>query len=360
MNVLMRQRLRTMLIVVPSAALAGAVYGALSTPSPGPGAVNGAVIGALISATLMPLHFSGLTQRLHRAGFPVPLWKRMLGGMLSTFVIVIACLWVGQLIGGALVGEVEPPRLLLRDVLFSIAISGVFVAAVTLGLVLGPEVMVGLITGRYAQPRSEPRLFLFADMKNSTRCAEILGDTGFHAMLNQVFADVGVPIATHGGSIYRYVGDEVIVTWRLENGAAGQAALFCVQAMAATLARRAESYRRAFGMAPEMRFALHAGPVVVGEMGMLKREVVFLGDTVNTTARLEAACKETGHDVLVSEAAMAQLAVPDGWRAESAGALQLRGKQAPISVFALGPPSRSAAPAAKTSGDPPMEQAAEA
>jgi adenylate cyclase len=40
-------------------------------------------------------------------------------------------------------------------------------------------------------------------------------------------------------------------------------------------------------MPAHCRAGLHCGPVVIGEMGSLKKEIVFLGDTVNTTARIQ-------------------------------------------------------------------------
>ena len=58
------------------------------------------------------------------------------------------------------------------------------------------------------------------------------------------------------------------------------------------IADRGEEYRSRFGVLPELRTALHAGPVVAGEMGDSKLEIVLLGDTVNTTARIEQACCE--------------------------------------------------------------------
>ncbi len=46
---------------------------------------------------------------------------------------------------------------------------------------LGPNVLVNFILGRYYRPRSDQRVFLFADMEGSTPFAERLGPLDFHA-----------------------------------------------------------------------------------------------------------------------------------------------------------------------------------
>ena len=101
------------------------------------------------------------------------------------------------------------------------------------------------------------------------------------------------------------------------------------------LARRREHYRAEFGIEPRLRSALHAGPLIVGEMGDLKREIVMLGDTMNTAARIEGVCREMQKDYVASAPALAACPVPPGVRAESLGAVALRGKESGLELFAL-------------------------
>lgn len=63
---------------------------------------------------------------------------------------------------------------------------------------------------------------------------------------------------------------------------------------------KASLYRREFGLVPTFRVGLHGGPIVAGECGDDKREIVYFGDTINTTARIQEACKELGRPLLVS------------------------------------------------------------
>lgn len=69
-------------------------------------------------------------------------------------------------------------------------------------------------------------------------------------------------------------------------------------------------------MTPKFRAALHAGPVVAGEMGDGKLESVLPGDTVNTTARIGQACSELDRPFLVSAEALALIELPSGAESE--------------------------------------------
>jgi adenylate cyclase len=138
------------------------------------------------------------------------------------------------------------------------------------------------------------------------------------------------------GSIYRYVGDEIIITWPLERGARDAACITCLSAITDALRRKHLNYLRAFAAEPLLRGALHAGTLVVGEMGDLKREIVMLGDTMNTAARIGEMCLVTGSEFLVSaEILRAIPKLPSHIHAEPLGGITLRGKEDDVKLFAL-------------------------
>jgi hypothetical protein len=86
------------------------------------------------------------------------------------------------------------------------------------------------------------------------------------------------------------------------------------------LEKRANGYIRDFGHRANFRAALHCGPVAIGELGTVKMEIAFLGDTMNTAARLQQACRDTGQRVLASAALVNRLAaMPASQSARSAG-----------------------------------------
>jgi adenylate cyclase len=221
---------------------------------------------------------------------------------------------------------------LLLSSAFAIGIN----LAITFSRLLGTGILISLVTGRYHRPREEERIVLFLDVKGSTRLAERLGDKQFHRFLNRVFFDVSDPLEEAGGQIYRYVGDEIIATWTMKRGLQQAACLNCVFAIEDALAARRAHYLREFGAQPQLRGALHAGALIIGEMGDWKREIVMLGDTMNTTARIEDVCRAQHCDYIVSAAVLDRIAaLPPGVRAESLGPIELPGKKDSIALFAL-------------------------
>ncbi len=75
---------------------------------------------------------------------------------------------------------------------------------------------------------------------------------------------------------------------------------------------------------------------MVGELGYLKKEIALIGDTMNTAARIQQACRDTGHRVLASAALLERIAdLPAGITRRALGPLPLRGKEHALEVYAL-------------------------
>src|SRR5262249_47355481 len=144
--------------------------------------------------------------------------------------------------------------------------------------IVGPRTLARLVTGRYHTPREEARFVLFVDVAESTAAAERLGNRKSHTFLDRVFRIASGPVLDFRGEIYLYVGDEMIVTWPAARGASKGRALLCFLAMRQALAAAAAGFRRDFGLTPQLRGSLHFGVVVVGEIGDIKRHIVFHGD----------------------------------------------------------------------------------
>jgi class 3 adenylate cyclase len=201
---------------------------------------------------------------------------------------------------------------------------------------LGPGTLLAFAAGRYYHPRIEERALLFMDMRASTAIAERVGELRILDLLNRFVADVSLAVAEAGGEIHQYVGDEVIATWRLAPGANQ---LDCVRACFGAFDRidaQRSAYERDFGLVPDFRAGLHCGPVAVGELGYLKKEIALIGDTMNAAARIVEACRETENRVLASAALLDRLAaLPPGVTRRRLGELALRGKERPLELCAL-------------------------
>jgi adenylate cyclase len=200
---------------------------------------------------------------------------------------------------------------------------------------LGQNVMTSFFTGRYHRPVEEERIFMFLDIVSSTTIAEKIGHVRFHVLLGDFFFDISDAILAAGGEIYKYVGDEVIVSWRMDRGIEDARCVRVFFDVRDAVEARRTAYEEKFGFVPGFRAGVHGGTVVVGEMGDFKREIAFLGDVVNTTARIQAATKEHGRDLLVSSAVMDRIDLPGGYRAERLGAIRLRGKEEEVGLVGV-------------------------
>jgi len=93
----------------------------------------------------------------------------------------------------------------------------------------------------------------------------------------------------------------------MEKGLRATNCIRCFFGIRAAVARAHTRYERDFGVVPTFRGGLHGGTVTAGELGDLRRQIVFVGDILNTAARLEEYAKRTGFDLVASGAVLGQL-----------------------------------------------------
>jgi len=147
--------------------------------------------------------------------------------------------------------------------------------------------------------------------------------------------DLTEPVLEAEGEIYQYAGDEVVIAWRMETGLRGANCVRGFFGIRTTVAREADRYQREFGAVPRFRGGLHGGTVTAGELGDLRQQIVFVGDILNTAARLEEYAKRSSLDLVVSGALLERLALPPGVLATRCGELALRGKEARVAAYSL-------------------------
>jgi adenylate cyclase len=197
-------------------------------------------------------------------------------------------------------------------------------------------VLFAFAAGRYHNPRIEERVLLFIDMRASTAIAERLGELHYLSLLNRFVGDVSFAVAEAGGGIHKYVGDEVIATWRLAPGVNPPVCVSAAFAALDRIAAQGPAYEREFAVVPDFRAALHSGPVAVGELGSLRREIALIGDTMNTAARILETCRDTDNRVLASAPLIERLAtLPPGVTRRRLGELPMRGKERPLELYVL-------------------------
>jgi len=191
---------------------------------------------------------------------------------------------------------------------------------------LGHHVLVNFFTGKYHKPIAENRIFMFADMKNSTAIAEQLGHIQYFEFLKSYYFDLSNAIVKNYGEVYQYIGDEIVISWKLKNGLVNSHCIQCFFDMKTDLLKRKESYMQKYGVFPDFKAALHFGEVTTGEIGALKKEIFFTGDVLNTTARIQGLCNAYKVDLLVSKVLVDKLDLKNRYGVQSLGKPQLKGK----------------------------------
>lgn len=210
-----------------------------------------------------------------------------------------------------------------------------FSLMVEINRLLGQGVLGNFVRGRYHQPNEEDLTFLYIDVVGSTGIAERVGPTAFHAILDSFARDLSDVVLEYGGKIHKYVGDGVIITWPAKDASSTLPAIKCFFAFKQKIESRLEHYQTDLGYFPEFRGALHAGTVVVGEMGDVKREIVYLGDTVNTVARILSMAGDMKESFLVSNKVLGEIKLPEDLTDKNLGPTHLRGRQHAIELTSL-------------------------
>lgn len=223
------------------------------------------------------------------------------------------------------------PRIFVIAFVMSMMIGAMF----ELTQLVGSRVLLNVVLGRYRRPKREERVLMFLDLAGSTSLAESMGELRMHDLLTRFFFDIDKAILAHGGEVHAYVGDEVIVTWPLLEWASAARCIDCFFAIQDRIAERASIYWREFGLVPQFRAGLHAGPVVISECGDSRRQIAYFGDTMNVTARIQEYCKETGRPLLISADLLKHVPAGSNVSVETLGLTKLRGRAAAVGIFAV-------------------------
>ena len=298
------------------------------------GVVDGFMVCVLVGGYLLFVRDGRLRPWFRRLTFATDL-------ALST-LIVVALFMIGRGVGHVVTSR-DPARFLqsFREAHLAYALPFFIVFSIAMLFVLQMNRMIGanvlryFVAGRYHQPTAEERIFLFLDLEGSTTLAERLGSARYFELLRRFVDNLTDPIVASRGEIYQYAGDEVVVTWPLAEGVRAANCVRCLFWGRDAVARAASRYTRDFGTVPRFRAGLHGGPVTAGELGDLRRQIVFVGDILNTAARLEEYAKREGLDLVVSDSLLRRLELPPGVLARRCGELELRGKEAPVAAYSL-------------------------
>jgi adenylate cyclase len=184
---------------------------------------------------------------------------------------------------------------------------------------------------------------LFLDIRGFTAFAERASATDVVRRLNDFYERVVPLLERHGGHANKFVGDGLLGVF----GAPDRLEDHADRAVAAAVAIAA-MVRAVYRGELRIGVGVNSGPVVAGTIGGGGRvDFTVIGDVVNTAARVESVTRQTGDDVLITEATRALLRRDFGGFDER-GAVELKGKTEKVRLLA--PRAASPAPALRAVG----------
>jgi adenylate cyclase len=214
--------------------------------------------------------------------------------------------------------------------------SGLFVLQISDKL--GQGVLINFLLGKYHQPKEEMRIFMFLDLKASTPFAEEHGHVKYSRLIQDCFYDLTDIVIKRNALVYQYVGDEVVLTWDVEKGVKDNNCIATFFDFDRALKGRDEYYLKNYGRSPEFKAGIHYGEAVITELGGVKKEIAYHGDTLNTASRIQSVCNEMKKCLLVSADLLGILYDPEidqKYKIESKGVVQLKGKRHHIGLFSV-------------------------
>ena len=177
---------------------------------------------------------------------------------------------------------------------------------------------------------------MFLDLKSSTSIAEKLGETKYHEFLQDVFSDITEPIGENKAEIYQYVGDEIVVTWHLKKIRNKSNCINIYFDIESVFQSKKEAYLKKYETLPRFKAGAHIGNSIVGEIGIIKRDITYSGDLLNTTARIQGKCNELESKFLISSELKQYLSYSiDPNKLYSKGFISLRGKKSKVELFSV-------------------------
>jgi adenylate cyclase len=190
---------------------------------------------------------------------------------------------------------------------------------------MGQGVLWNFIIGKYHRAREEERIFMFMDINNSTELAENLGDIEYNKLLNDFFFDITNSILINYGEIYRYVGDQVVVSWKLSRGLPQAKFLRAFFHAKRAIHLKREKYLQQYNLIPSFKAGFNYGKIIVGEIGEVKSQICFFGDVMYETTVLEKSCKKFNTDNLISDTLLNMVELPQIFSTKQEGEIKIPG-----------------------------------
>ncbi|MEJ2610563.1 MAG: adenylate/guanylate cyclase domain-containing protein [Candidatus Thiodiazotropha sp.] len=164
---------------------------------------------------------------------------------------------------------------------------------------------------------TQAHAILFADIVDSTRMYESLGDTLAKKLITELEGEISKVVVENGGHVVEIIGDEVMSRFDTPSAAVTAACKIheCV-----------DRYTEQSGMTMATRIGLHYGPAII-ENGRM------YGDTINTAARMAAISQ--ARQIITTEQVVQALPAEQKEMARRFDKVKIKGKFEKIIIYDL-------------------------
>jgi adenylate cyclase len=101
------------------------------------------------------------------------------------------------------------------------------------------------------------------------------------------------------------------------------------------LKRKEKYYMEQYGVSPTFKAGIHAGHVTAGYIGIIKKDLVFSGDTLNTSARIRSKCHDLGEEFVISIDFMHDFEHAHEYNIKEIGEMEFKGRKEKSKLFAF-------------------------
>ena len=101
------------------------------------------------------------------------------------------------------------------------------------------------------------------------------------------------------------------------------------------LKRKENRYIKRYGFAPSFKTGIHAGEVTAGVIGVVKKDLVYSGDTLNTTARIRGKCHDLSQQFVLSGDFLHEFHTPHSFSITEIGEMEFKGREEKEKLYSL-------------------------
>ena len=327
-----KSKISSMILLSVTGAVIGSIYAYLNFGNELGHIVRSAAIGAGISCFISVFEGFIFERFFRKLNFSATLLIRVSYYIFASSTVIITVISFSS---GENPITIMTNENFLPGILFSLVMCATVNFILILNRMMGRKLLLNFVLGKYHKPVEEERIFMFLDINDSTTIAEKIGHVKFHSLLSDFFFALSPPITESQAEIYQYVGDEVVIVWTMKDGTKNANCIRVFFESEKAINNERKLFEEKYGFIPTFKAGLHYGKVAIGEIGDVKRDISYIGDVVNTTARIRTECGNKSIKFLMSGSLLNRIHLPDHYETKSLGEIQMKGKEEKSELFSI-------------------------